>query len=50
MCKQEHKGRAEALQKRLWDPNAPQTGAGDAGVEDGNISPGLLGVSFLPSS
>lgn len=46
MCKQEHKGKAEALQKRLWGPNATQTGpgaAGDVGVDDGNISPGLPG-------
>lgn len=35
--KQEHKGRAEALQKRLWSPNASQTGPGsadDVGVDD----------------
>lgn len=50
MCKQEHKGKAEALQKRLWSPNASQTGpgtAGDAGVDDDNISPGLLGESLF---
>lgn len=49
MCKQEHKGKAEALQKRLWSPNASQTGpgtAGGAGVDNDNISPGLLGDLF----
>lgn len=46
----------QKLCRRDWDPNASQTGAGDAGVEDDNICPGLLGitsaqvVSFLPSS
>ena len=46
MCKQEHKGKAEAVQERLWGPNASQTGpgaAGDVGVDDDDISPGLPG-------